>query len=87
MVKNILVDVAVVMNAHISMCWVAVASPSNYTLLCGEKNWKYFCYQHWVFCGCRCSASLFSLGYSWARDTDRAAWEAAVVIPQNRLWK
>lgn len=35
MVKNILVDVAVVMNAHISMCWVAVASPSNYTLLCG----------------------------------------------------
>lgn len=41
MVKNILVDVAVVMNAHISVCWVAAAS-SNYTPALWVKKLEVF---------------------------------------------
>lgn len=71
------------MNAHISMCWVDVAYPSNYTPALWVKNWKYFCYQQlgivWLQMFCFTIVPWLLLGMR-----HRVAWEAAGVMPQNR---
>lgn len=72
------------MHAHIFMRWVATAYPPNYVPALWIKNKSNSATSSCILCGCRSSALLFPLGYSWARGTARVAWAATVVITQNR---
>lgn len=72
------------MNAHISMCWVAVVYPSNYTPALWVKKMKVFQLPAELYCvAADVLLYCFPLATS-GHETQTVAWEAAVVIPQNR---